>query len=199
MWRFRVHGRNVADLRSCPWCCVRYCPKCCAPDARGRVSSLSQAPLRSSTLPRASGAQHLRRLLWWTGVGDGCWGNPPPRWAMLPGAGLPCSLAVSLRLRHHPARRPSVLRWSPVLLWSPVGGVFLVVRPVLVYARLRNLGRVRGGFRLPLRREWGVLRLCCLCLLRNLGRLWCGFCPLFTAGKGGVGNGIVSCGGLSLA
>lgn len=70
------------------------------------------------------------------------------------------------------------------------------MRPVLVCARLRNLGRVRGGFRLLLRRERGVLRLCCLCLLRNLGRLWCGLCPLL---RQGWGMGIVSCGGLSLA
>lgn len=137
MWRFCVHGWNVADLRSCPWCCARYCPKCCAPDARGRVSSLSQAPLRSSTLPRASGAQLALLLhesgceqlcprirdatpavtfLWCTDAGDGCCGNPSPWCASLPrrGGGLPCFLAVSLQLRRHPTRRPSVLQWSPV-------------------------------------------------------------------------------------
>ncbi|RYN12508.1 hypothetical protein PG2006B_1352 [Bifidobacterium animalis subsp. animalis] len=132
MWRFRVHGWNVADLRSCPWCCPRYC----APDARGRVSSLSQAPLRSSTLPRASGAQLALLLhgsgceqlcprirgatpvvtfLWCTDAGDGCCGSPPPWCEMLKCCreGVPCFSAVSLRLRHHPVRRRAVLRWLP--------------------------------------------------------------------------------------
>ena len=71
-------------------------------------------------------------------------------------------MAVSLRLRRHPARRPSVLQWSSVR-GAPVGGIFLVVRPVLGCVSLRNLGRVWRGFR----------------LLSRLGKRWGGGCLLW--------------------
>ncbi len=177
MWRFRVHGWNVADLRSCPWCCppsvaprmrgaefrhcrkLPYVPQPCPAHPGRNLHFSSTNPGVSNSAPRIRAATAAVTFLWCTDAGDGCCRNPPPWCEMLKCCreGVPCFSAVSLRLCRHPVRRWSVLQWSPVRGGRLLEGFSWVVRPVLVCVSLRNWGRVWRGFRLLLRlgKRWG--------------------------------------------
>lgn len=132
--------------------------------------SLSQAPLRSSAMPRTP-PPHITGGGFFRGRGRGGYGMGEA-WRLSP---------FCRGCLHSPRNWGRVC--TGLCLFLRGGGV---VFPIDGSDLLRNLGHMWCGFRLLLRRVTSGM-VWCDPVLRNWGRLWCGLC-LFLRGKGYVGE-----------